>query len=249
LHHILGTGNGICYRLCHGQRRLHADHNTIIWGNTDAIYTGGSASPNVEYCNIEGGYPGDTNIDVDPLFIDFAGDNYRLFHCSPAVDAGDPAERLSTKYTSGETILYVEAVTNVVADDFISITDGVNIDSDTVVSTTMSSISIFNGFSNSYPASDDVSVFTRMSDYSNEPEPNGGRINMGAFGGTAEAARTFKMAGDIDGDGDTDGVDLGLFALRYGDVGCGGCPEDINCDNDVDETDLKNVAGNFGKSI
>ncbi len=31
------------------------------------------------------------------------------------------------------------------------------------------------------------------SDYSNEPEPNGGRINLGAFGNTSEAARTLTI--------------------------------------------------------
>jgi hypothetical protein len=86
-----------------------------------------------------------------------------------------------------------------------------------------------------------------MSDYSNEPEPNGGRINMGAYGGTEEAAKTFKVTGDIDGDEDVDGSDLDLFGLRYGDVACDGCPEDINCDNDVNKTDLAILAGNFGK--
>jgi hypothetical protein len=221
--------------------------NTIIWANTEAIDTGGSGAPIVEYSNIEGGYPGHTNIDFDPLFIDIAGGDYHLFHCSPAVDAGDPVERLSTGYTSGETILSVDAVTNIIPDDIIWITDGANLESDTVVSATMSSIAISNGFSNSYPANDSVSVYTRMSDSSNEPVPNGGRINMGAFGGTEEAARTFKGAGDFDGDDDVDGTDLYAFTLRYSEVDCGGCPQDINCDNDVDQTDLEILAGNFGK--
>jgi hypothetical protein len=202
----------------------------------------------VAYSNIEGGYPGDSNLDVDPLFIDIAGGDYRLFHCSPAVDAGDPAERLAADYLSGETILNVDAATNVAPDDTIWITDGVNLESDTVEGTSMTTITVSNGFINSYAAKDNATLFTRMSDFSSESKPNGGRINMGAFGGTTEAAGTYKVAGDFDGDGDADGVDLGSFAIGYGHVDCGGCPEDINCDNDVDETDLEIMAGNFGKS-
>jgi len=44
------------------------------------------------------------------------------------------------------------------------------------------------------------------SDYSKEPEPNGGRINMGAYGGTAEA-ETSHRKGDVDGDEDVDLAD------------------------------------------
>jgi len=43
------------------------------------------------------------------------------------------------------------------------------------------------------------------SDYSNEPAPNGGRINMGAYGNTDEAAAASRTPlADFDGDGDTD---------------------------------------------
>jgi len=128
--------------------------NTIIWGNTDSIFTAGSVSPVVQYSNIQGGYPGDTNIDLDPLFIDINGGDFHLFHCSPAVDAGDPVERLRSGYTSGERTLALEAVTNVVTDDIVWITDGTTLESDTVTDVTPGSISISNGFSNSYPAAD-----------------------------------------------------------------------------------------------
>ncbi len=55
-------------------------------------------------------------------------------------------------------------------------------------------------------------------DYSNEPQPNGGRINMGAYGNTPEAAIRGIARGDIIGDITGDGiVDIDDFLLLVGD--------------------------------
>jgi len=43
-------------------------------------------------------------------------------------------------------------------------------------------------------------------DYSAEPEPNGGRINMGTYGGTPEASISF-VKGGVDGDEEADLAD------------------------------------------
>jgi len=52
------------------------------------------------------------------------------------------------------------------------------------------------------------------SDYSKEPQPNGGRVNMGAYGNTAEAA---SRSPDTDGDALPDDWELHWFTdLRYG---------------------------------
>jgi len=64
--------------------------NNIIWGNTQsqggpiAEVDGGNAT--VSYCNVEGGFPGIGNIDVNPAFAD---SNYNLIPTSPCVDSGD----------------------------------------------------------------------------------------------------------------------------------------------------------------
>ena len=59
--------------------------NTILWGNTpDAI--DGPAS--VRYCDVQGGYTGAGNLDVDPLVVDVAGGDYHLQTDSPCIDAG-----------------------------------------------------------------------------------------------------------------------------------------------------------------
>jgi len=63
--------------------------NSIIWGNTSTSggQIGGTAT--VEYSDVEGGYPGTGNIDLDPEFI--ANDPYfALSSTSPCIDAGNP---------------------------------------------------------------------------------------------------------------------------------------------------------------
>jgi hypothetical protein len=56
-----------------------------------------------------------------------------------------------------------------------------------------------------------------------EPFPNGGRINMGAYGGTAEASKSYFgepvcetiMAGDINGDCRVDFADWAIMAGHW----------------------------------
>lgn len=79
--------------------------NSIFWANSDA---GGETSAaqifvnvgtvTATYSDIQGGWPGADNINLDPLFMDADGadnitgtldDNLRLAGTSPAIDAGD----------------------------------------------------------------------------------------------------------------------------------------------------------------
>ena len=74
--------------------------NSVLWGNAAPIgpqmHNEGTSSPYVLYSDIEGGYPGEGNIDADPLFVDPVDANqaptthgdYRLTEGSPAIDAG-----------------------------------------------------------------------------------------------------------------------------------------------------------------
>ncbi len=56
-----------------------------------------------------------------------------------------------------------------------------------------------------------------------EPFPNGGIVNMGAYGGTAEASKSYFgkppcetiVAGDINGDCAVDFKDFGIMALHW----------------------------------
>ncbi len=62
-----------------------------------------------------------------------------------------------------------------------------------------------------------------MSPIGNEPFPNGGRVNMGAYGGTVEASKSYFgaepceaiIAGDINGDCIVNFVDLAIMALHW----------------------------------
>jgi len=75
--------------------------NCILWGDSPQEIILGSSNPVIEYSDIQGGYSGTGNINVDPLFMDpdgpddipntWADNNYRVSSGSPCIDAGDPA--------------------------------------------------------------------------------------------------------------------------------------------------------------
>ena len=76
-------------------------HNNILWDNSAdssgdeiSIYSG---TINVSYTDIEGGWEGEGNIDIDPMFVSPNNNNYHLMstECgnpsqSPCIDAGHP---------------------------------------------------------------------------------------------------------------------------------------------------------------
>jgi hypothetical protein len=67
--------------------------NNILWGNVapldSQIYAAGQA-PSIIYDDIQGGYTGEGNIDVNPQFVDFENFDFHLLRESPCIDAGDP---------------------------------------------------------------------------------------------------------------------------------------------------------------
>ncbi|MCP4581996.1 MAG: hypothetical protein GY839_10280 [candidate division Zixibacteria bacterium] len=76
--------------------------NTIIWANAavsagDNIYADVNSMPKLSFCDIEGGWSGDGNIDTDPLFKDPENGDFHLMaiKCgdmsnSPCIDMGNP---------------------------------------------------------------------------------------------------------------------------------------------------------------
>lgn len=65
--------------------------NSIVWGNlSDQIWVAGTATPpQVSFSDVQGGWPGNGNIDANPLFVNPASGDYRLAGHSPCIDAGD----------------------------------------------------------------------------------------------------------------------------------------------------------------
>ncbi len=65
--------------------------NNILWKNSRSeIYADESSFPAFTYCDIWGGWEGEGNIDIDPLFLDPLNGNYNVCSQSPCIDAGDP---------------------------------------------------------------------------------------------------------------------------------------------------------------
>ena len=114
------TGGGI-----HSVSSNIAIRNSIVWYNDGVpilLVDPASISP-VLYSSIEGGYPGQGNIDSDPLFASAAGSDYHLRsvfgryepwtdrwvidsdYYSPCIDAGDPQDPVGAEpLTNGKRI-------------------------------------------------------------------------------------------------------------------------------------------------
>jgi parallel beta-helix repeat protein len=108
--------------------------NSIIWANSPQQIADTQGS--VTYSNIQGGWPGEGNIDADPLFADPSNGDYHL-------------KSQAGRWESGSQSWVIDEVTS--------------------------------------PCIDAGKPGTPVG---LEPLPNGGIINMGAYGGTAEASKS-----------------------------------------------------------
>jgi hypothetical protein len=75
--------------------------NNIIWGNVadvhPQIFNEGNRPLEISYCDIQGGWQGVGNLDIDPLFRDTAAGDFHLMstfcgdpYDSPCIDVGNP---------------------------------------------------------------------------------------------------------------------------------------------------------------
>ena len=105
--------------------------NSIVWSNSGlAVSLVNPASSNpVLYCDIQGGYLGQGNIELDPLFASSAGSDYHLksrlgryesqtgtwvtdSEHSPCIDAGDPLDPIGVPLDPGGAVALAEPLTN-----------------------------------------------------------------------------------------------------------------------------------------
>ena len=63
--------------------------NCILWADVGSEISNQGSSPIVTYSDVEGGYPGTGNIDVDPSFVDAGNGDFHLQLGSPCIDAGN----------------------------------------------------------------------------------------------------------------------------------------------------------------
>ncbi|MCP4583177.1 MAG: T9SS type A sorting domain-containing protein [candidate division Zixibacteria bacterium] len=69
--------------------------NTIFWENCAAelgneIFIQDDSLTFFSYCNIQDGWVGEGNIDIDPMFVDLSLNDFYLLEYSPCIDAGNP---------------------------------------------------------------------------------------------------------------------------------------------------------------
>jgi len=174
----------------HGGSALNLHHggkvsNCIVWGNSLPVIDGRLEEIFINYCNVQGGWPGEGNIDVEPGFVE--------------------AGYWDQNGTPGDT------------DDFWvdgdyhlrSVAGRWNQQSQIWVQDDVTSSCIDAGDPNS-----PIGV---------EPFPNGGRINMGAYGAGNKASKSYfgepvcetVIAGDINGDCVVDFEDLMIIISHW----------------------------------
>jgi predicted outer membrane repeat protein len=63
--------------------------NCILWNDSPDEILNRSGTAFVSFSDVQGGYPGEGNIDADPLFVDPQNGDLHLSPGSPCIDAGD----------------------------------------------------------------------------------------------------------------------------------------------------------------
>jgi len=67
--------------------------NCILWANTapdgPEIYNDDTSNPIITYCDIQGAYTGEGNVNSDPLFVDPTNNDFHIQETSPCIDKGN----------------------------------------------------------------------------------------------------------------------------------------------------------------
>jgi predicted outer membrane repeat protein len=165
----LSNGNSGAVDLYEAQLSLK---NCILWNVESREVHSSDSWTNITYCDIQGAWPGEGNVDADPCFAD---SNNGDFHLKSQAGRWDANEQ---QWTTDEV------------------------------------------------TSPCIDAGDPMTAIGHEPFPNGGRINMGAYGGTAEASKSYFgkppcetiVAGDINGDCEVNFKDFAIMGLHWLDI-------------------------------
>ncbi|UCC79639.1 MAG: T9SS type A sorting domain-containing protein [Candidatus Zixiibacteriota bacterium] len=93
--------------------------NNIFWGNTygsnSIFYFDFGFYVNICYCDIQGGWPGYTNMNSDPFFADTSIGDFNLLANSPCIDAGAPNFPLDPDSTRADMgAFYFDQLTGII---------------------------------------------------------------------------------------------------------------------------------------
>jgi predicted outer membrane repeat protein len=193
--------------------------NCILWANSpDQIDPNEMFLPIVLFCDVQGGWPGGTNIDADPMFVDQGQSDFHLSLGSPCIDAG-----LCVPFPS----------------DLVDL-DG---DGDTAEPVPYDA----DGEERMANSAVDIGAFEFQGPFGLPGDINGDAAVdiidfLALLGGWGACC-----PGDLNGDGTLDGSDLQLMIELVGPCPPKGpCPGDLNGDGQVDAEDLNLLIENFG---
>jgi len=82
-------------------------YNSILWGDDPVSIQSDEEIPIIiTYSDIRGGFAGEGNLDIDPMFIDPINENFYLQEGSPCIDTGDPESELDPDGTRADMGAY-----------------------------------------------------------------------------------------------------------------------------------------------
>ena len=194
-------GNSI---YCYGLAYLN---NCILWGSGEQIALDDPQWPQMvtmRYSDIQGNWPGEGNIDTDPCFVD------------PGlwVSANDPNQIAEPNDPNAVWI----------GGDYHLKSQAGRWEPSENSKFEIGNSKLRNGKWLLHDVTSPcIDAGDPMSPIGHEPFPNGGIVNMGTYGGTAEASKSYFakpvcetiVAGDINGDCKVDWADFTLLALHW----------------------------------
>ena len=214
--------------------------DSIIYGNdADQITLYDIAlEPIVEYCNVQGNYPGQGNIDVDPCFADPNNDDFHLKSAAGRFDQNAVTELVNLLDYAEFAYAWQTGDANTGSDLY---PDGVIDYQDLMLFAESYLTDAIGGWVYDDVTSRCIDAGNPGAALGNEPSLiHNVRINLGAYGRTAQASATpqeWSLLADIDNDGKVDFADFAYLAEFWLQSGYEQFP-DFSRNGTVDEFDM-----------